>query len=195
MSINLLKPLQYATSEEWLATVLASFDTFLCDHASAEKKASGMAVNMISHYPDRKSLVTTMAELAIEELNHYREVIKLIHDRGNTLKGDTKDPYVGKFRKALRQGSDLYLMDQLLIAGLIEARGAERFGLIAKGLPEGKLKRFYEVITRSEERHHMVFFELAEEYFNKDQVIIRVQELAEFEAYVCQALPIRAALH
>ncbi len=46
---------------------MADFDSFLLDHAAAEKKASGMAVSMLSHYPDRVELVAAMADLAVEE--------------------------------------------------------------------------------------------------------------------------------
>ena len=190
------RPLQYASSQAWLDAVLADFDTFLSDHASAEKKASSMAVTMISHYPDRKALVNAMAELAIEELSHYREVIKLIHDRGLQLQPDVKDPYVVNFRKqALRNGSDVYMLDQLLLAGIVEARGAERFGLIAQGLSEPKLQRFYDAITKSEQRHHLVFFDLAKCYFEAEVVQQRLAELVVLEAKICAELPIRAALH
>ncbi len=40
------------THPDWIGSVMADFDAFLLDHASAEKKASGMAMSMISHYPD-----------------------------------------------------------------------------------------------------------------------------------------------
>ena len=63
-----------------------------------------MAISMISHYPDRKELVTEMADLAIEELSHYKEVIKVIHERGNQLGADSKDAYVIGFRTHFRDG-------------------------------------------------------------------------------------------
>lgn len=196
MSDLLEQPLRCASSEAWLATVLANFDEFLYDHASAEKKASGMAITMISHYPDRIELVEVMAELAIEELNHYREVIKLIHARGNHLRGDTKDAYVIAFRKkGLRNGTQDYFLDQLLLAGIIEARGAERFGLIAGGLESGDLKRFYQAIAESEQRHHRVFFDLAARYFDAEKLLQRLQEMVDIEAEICAQLPVRAALH
>ncbi|MAA49517.1 MAG: tRNA-(ms[2]io[6]A)-hydroxylase, partial [Gammaproteobacteria bacterium] len=47
-----LTPLN-ASPREWITCVLADFDAFLQDHASAEKKASGMALSMVSHYPDK----------------------------------------------------------------------------------------------------------------------------------------------
>ena len=55
-------PLRYQTPRAWTETVLADFDSFLLDHAMAEKKASGMAISMLSHYPDKVDLVAAMAE-------------------------------------------------------------------------------------------------------------------------------------
>ena len=183
------------TSPGWLDAVLANFDDFLRDHASAEKKASGMAINMISHYPDRTRLVEVMTDLAIEELTHYREVVKLLHQRGQHPGADEKDPYVTQLRKSIRKGADAYFLDQLLIAGIIEARGAERFGLIGDALPSGKLKTFYRAIARSEMRHYETFFELAGLYFPRADIDQRVACLLRTEAAICADLPHRAALH
>ena len=77
---------------------------------------------------------------------------------------DGKDPYVIEFRKAIRGGTEAYLLDRLLTASIIEARGAERFGLVAEALEAGELKKFYQSITRSEERHYELFLELAALY-------------------------------
>ncbi len=188
-------PLIYQTPAAWIETVLADFDAFLQDHAAAEKKASGMAISMLSHYPDRVELVAAMAELAVEELSHYREVVKWIHSRGQITSADTKDAYVIEFRNSLRQGKDIYLLDRLLIAGVIEARGAERFGLIADALEAGPLKKFYQSIAHSEERHYQLFLELAAVYLPQDMIDQRWQELLEIEAEIVSQLPIRAALH
>lgn len=175
--------------------MLADFDRFLQDHAAAEKKASGMAMSMVSHYPDRPELVAAMAELAVEELVHFREVVKWLHKRGQTTAADEKDPYVLALRNKIRQGSDVYLLDRLLIAGLIEARGAERFAIIADALEAGGLKDFYRSIARSEERHYTLFLELAARYFDADTIEQRWQELLYIEAELIPTLPIRAALH
>ena len=187
--------LLYNTSPAWTETVLADFDAFLLDHAAAEKKASGMAISMMSHYPDRPALVEAMAELAIEELAHYREVVKIIHSRGKITGKDEKDPYVVEFRKAMRKGSDVYFLDRLLIGGIIEARGAERFGLIADALPAGELKNFYGRITRSEDKHEDLFVDFAYQYFDAAEVKARLEELVEIEAGIAGQLPLRAALH
>ncbi len=184
----------------WLEAVLDDFDTFLLDHAAAEKKAAGMAISMLSHYPDKVELVNAMSELAVEEMSHFREVVKIIHSRGLTTGPDEKDPYVIRFRQQLRRGSDNYFLDRLLVGGVIEARGAERFGLIGQTLPAGtssevQLKRFYQSIARSEERHLELFVELAYRYFARETVDARLTELIAVEAEIMRELPIRAALH
>ena len=188
-------PLRFATPTAWTDAVMSNFDSFLLDHAAAEKKASGMAISMLSHYPDRVELVAAMADLAVEELTHYREVVKWIHRRGLVTVADEKDPYVLAFRDSIRQGREVYLLDRLLTASIIEARGAERFGLVAEALEEGPLKKFYQSITRSEERHFELFLDLAKKYLDADVVDRRWDELLDAEAAIVAALPIRAALH
>jgi tRNA-(ms[2]io[6]A)-hydroxylase len=154
-----------------------------------------MAISMLSHYPDRTELVSAMADLAIEELTHYREVVKWIHQRGLTITPDQKDPYVVAFRTSIRQGREVYLLDRLLTASIIEARGAERFALVAAALDAGPLKKFYQSIARSEERHFELFLELAKKYLEPDMVDQRWDELLDIEAALVASLPIRAALH
>ena len=100
-------PLRYATPAAWTDAVMADFDSFLLDHATAEKKASGMAISMLSHYPDRMELVAAMADLAVEELTHYREVVKWIHQRGLTDRAGparipTWWPFANRFARAAR---------------------------------------------------------------------------------------------
>ena len=187
--------LKYKTPGSWAEGVVAEMDVFLPDHAAAEKKASSMAMTMVSHYPDRPELVMAMIDLAIEELNHYRAVVKLMSERGLCLLPDEKDPYVNGLRRAIRDGKDLYFMDRLLVAGIVEARGAERFGLVADALPAGELKNFYRAIARSEEEHRGLFIELAELYFDSAETSLRLDVLLDIEAEIVKALPLRPALH
>ena len=149
--------LRYQTNHAWVDAVLEDMDTFLLDHAAAEKKASGMAVSMISHYPDKAELVSAMANLAIEEMSHFREVIKLIYARGGQLGADRKDPYIHQLHALMRKGTDEYFLDRLLLASIIEARGAERFGLIGEHVEDPQLKRFYQAIAASEHKHYTLF--------------------------------------
>ena len=187
--------LRFKTSAAWTEAVMDDFDTFLIDHAAAEKKASGMAMSMLSHYPDKERLVKAMIDLSIEEMTHFRKVVKLLYQRGLTPGADTKDPYVNEFRKTFRKGTEVYMLDRLLVGGIVEARGCERFGLVAEALPEGKMKDFYHEITQSEAKHHTLFVDLAREYFAEDEIQSRLSELLDIEAEIVAALPITALLH
>lgn len=187
--------LKFKTHNDWAVGVAGNMDAFLPDHAAAEKKASSMAMTMVAHYPDKPELVSAMIDLALEELQHFKAVVKLMRARRVALMPDEKDPYVNALRKHSRQGDAAYLMDRLLIGGIVEARGAERFGLIADALPDGQLKRFYEAITLSEEAHQGLFLELAEHYFDAAEVHLRLNELLDAEAEIVRQLPIRIALH
>lgn len=187
--------LKSSTNPKWLDAVMNDFSSFLSDHAAAEKKASGMALSMISHYPNKTELIKTMADIAIEELIHFKQVLRLMMERNLQLQPDIKDEYINRLRQHFRKGSDVYFLDRLLIGAIVEARGCERFSLIANALPQGKLKEFYEVITRSEQKHYEVFTHLAYHYFNKETVNHRLQELLNAETDILVSLPIRAALH
>jgi len=187
--------LKFKTPGAWVEGIVSAMDVFLPDHASAEKKASSMAMTMVAHYPDKPDLVIAMIDLALEELSHFRAVVKIMRDRGLTLLPDEKDPYVNALRRQCRQGDASYMMDRLLIGGIVEARGAERFGLVAEALPEGDLKRFYDSITRSEKGHERLFLQLAEKYFDPVDVQLRLDVLLTAEADIVNALPMRPALH
>jgi tRNA-(ms[2]io[6]A)-hydroxylase len=187
--------LRQPTPSAWVQTVTTAMDEFLPDHASAEYKASGMAMSMALHYKDKPALVAAMIDLAIEELAHFREVVKIMASRNLALQKDEKDAYVNGLRSHLRKGTELYFLDRLLVGAIIEARGAERFGLIAKALAPGPLQDFYQLITRSEDKHYALFLDLAGQYFNQGQLAGRLDELLDAEAALVATLPIRPRLH
>lgn len=191
-----LLTLRAHTPSAWTKTVLADFNAFLNDHAQAEKKASGMAMSMLSHYPDKPELVREMVELSIEELAHFREVIKLMQARGLQLGNDEKDPYVNQIRQHISKGdSEMYLLDRLLTGAIIEARGCERFGLIGDTHPDPELKKFYQLIAESEAKHHLLFIDLAELYIDHKKIEARLDWWLDIEAEIVKSLPLRAALH
>jgi tRNA-(ms[2]io[6]A)-hydroxylase len=184
-----------ATPSAWLETVLHDFGSFLQDHASCEKKASGMALNIASHYPDRVGLLHAMADLAVEELSHYREVLRLLTNRGLTPGPDRKDPYVRAMNQLIRRGPAHFLLDRLLVAAIIERRGCERFRLVANALGDRAEKRFYQAISISEDRHWQLFVSLAKSNCDAHQVPSRLAELTASEAAIVADLPLRPALH
>ena len=187
--------LRIASSKEWLEAVLGDFDAFLIDHAGCERKASATALSLVSHYPDRRVLVQEMVQLAREELEHFHQMLWLLQSRDLVLERDEKDLYVQTLRREIRSGVEDYFLDRLLVAGIVEARGCERFGQVADALAPGRLRDFYLEISRSEARHHGVFHRLARRYFDPRAVDARQAELLDREAEILQALPVRPVVH
>ncbi len=187
--------LKIATSMDWVNAVLDGFDEFLLDHAANERKASSMAMSMVAHYPDKPDLLKAMIDLALEELNHFKQVVRLINKRNLVLVPDEKDPYVNQLRSHIRKGTGPYFLDRLLTAAVIEARGAERFGLIATHSADSAISTFYQTLARSESGHHLLFIDLANRYFEKSEVSARLQEWLDIEADLVADLPIRCRLH
>jgi len=187
--------LRTATDPSWIDVVLGDFDAFLVDHAACERKASATALKLVSHYSDRTLLVRELIPFAQEELEHYAEVMKIILDRGLSTRADEKDPYVRALMALTQRGPEQYFLDRLLVLGIVEARGCERFGMVADALAPGPLKDFYADITRSEARHHGLFVRLAREYFPAERVQARLDELLDAEAAIVDRLPFRAAVH
>ena len=174
---------------------MADFDAFLVDHAACERKASATGMAFVVRYPDRTLLLDEMIAFAREELEHFHRVYRLLAARGLTLGPDAPDRYVGQLLTHVRTGRDERLLDRLVVAGIVEARGCERFGLVADALPPGELKDFYRDITRSEARHHGLFLRLARGYFAEDRVQARLADLLDVEARVIGDMPIGPALH
>ena len=187
--------LRTETNPAWTDVVLRDFDAFLVDHAACERKASATALKLVSHYSDRTVLVRELIPFAQEELEHYAQVMEIILDRGLSTRPDERDPYVRALMQLIKRGPEQYFLDRLLILGVIEARGCERFGMVAEALDPGPMKDFYTDITRSEARHHGLFVRLAREYFPAEVVQERLDELLEAEAKIVDGLPLRAAVH
>ncbi|SEL32669.1 tRNA-(ms[2]io[6]A)-hydroxylase [Stigmatella aurantiaca] len=49
-------------------------------------------------------------------------------------------------------------MDRLLVAAIIEARSCERLSLLAEGLEDPALRRFYGELAQSEDGHQSLFY-------------------------------------
>lgn len=187
--------LRVASSRDWLRVVLADMDAFLLDHAACERKASATAMSLVAHYPDKPALVEGMLELAFEELEHFKQVYEILCERGLVMSPDEKDAYVNGLRAEIRRGSERYFLDRLLVNGIVEARGCERFGLVHMALDEGPLKNFYKGITASEARHQDLFVRLAGLYFEDPEVLARLDELLDREAQIVEGLPLRPVVH
>jgi len=188
--------LTYKTSQEWVECVLNDFDSFLQDHADCERKASAMAMSFIAKCPDKTELIPVLIETAIEELEHFQMVYELMEKRGIQLsKTMPKDAYMQKLISLCRPEPQDRLMDRMLIASIVECRGAERFKLVAENIENQELSKFYKTLWASEAKHGNIFVVLALKYWQKGEVYNRLNELNALEGEICASLPIRAGLH
>ncbi|MBM7118769.1 tRNA-(ms[2]io[6]A)-hydroxylase [Archangium primigenium] len=189
--------LRVPTDPRWLPLALERFDEVLVDHAHCEKKAAANALSMIQVYPDLPGLPAQMARLAREESSHLARVLELMADRGLTLGRDVGDPYAQGLQKAVRTSHEGRRVDRLLVAAVIEARSCERLSLLAEGLEEPPLRRFYAELAQSEDGHQSLFFRLAVTAADGDvaQVDARLDELLQLEAQVLERVGLRAAIH
>ncbi|HHL32095.1 MAG TPA: tRNA-(ms[2]io[6]A)-hydroxylase [Oceanospirillales bacterium] len=187
--------LKCKTDPRWIKAVMADFDSFLIDHAANERKASTLAMSMVVHYPDKDDIVREMIDLAMEEMAHFREVIKIMLRRGLQQLPDKTSFYIGSLLRAMRKDPKYYLLDRLLMFSIVEKRGAERFGLVGEALKEEKIKDFYQRLAAAEYRHYELFITLAHKYFNRKDVDERLEQLLQIEADIVQQCPFRAAVH
>ena len=188
--------LKYDTTKEWVETVMNDFNSFLQDHADCERKASSMAMSFVAKCPDKTEIIPELIETAVEELEHFQQVYSIMEKRGVQLKTEmSEDLYVKQLLALMRSDSVNRLLDRFLLASIIECRGTERFRLVAEALQDDELKKFYKMLWASEAKHGNIFVKMALEYYDKDKVYKRLEELTNEEARICASLPLKAALH
>jgi len=183
------------TPTTWVDVAIRNLDLIVLDHAHCEKKAAATALSLINRYPDRVFLVDHMIALAQEELEHFKKVLAVAQKRRLQLSRDSGDVYVQKLLVHVRKQEPDRLLDALLCAALIEARSCERFSLLAEALQEETEKHLYKDLITSEAGHYTMFLQLAREYFAKDKVAIRFDELASIESEICLTLTNKPRVH
>ncbi len=188
--------LTVSSKKEWVEAVLNDFDAFLQDHADCERKASAMAMSLVAKYPNRVDIIPELIATSVEELEHFQQVYKIMESKGIQLSHEIKqDVYIKQLIDLCRSGREERFMDKLLLASLVETRGAERFRLIYEALDQGDLKDFYRNLWASEARHGEIFVRMALNYFDESSVYDRLEEMKEKEGRILNELPIRPALH
>ncbi|MBM4011215.1 MAG: tRNA-(ms[2]io[6]A)-hydroxylase [Planctomycetes bacterium] len=176
--------LQSPTSARWLAQVDAALDDVIIDHAHCEKKAAGVAMNLLFSYVDHVDLARAMTEIVNEELDHFRLVLDVLERRGIPFRKLTPSSYGARLHELIRKGEPNRAVDRLLVAGLIEARSCERFATLADHVADEELAAFYRSLFESEARHHSTYVRLACGFQREADVFRRLHELAAAEAEI-----------
>lgn len=190
--------LKLPTDPRWASIAEQHVEEILTDHAYCEQKAASTAISLIVNFPEYSELVNKMAELAQEEMEHFKRVHDFLINRGYTLGKERKDPYVNDLMKFLRKGhhdKKVRLIDQLLFAAMIEARSCERFKVLSENIQDKELAEFYRELMESEASHYTMFISLARSLAPREEVDARWEEFLEYEAQVIAGYGKKETIH
>lgn len=176
-----VKWLAAASSASWLEQASARPDLVLIDHAHCERKAAGVALQLMFRYPSDEALGAVLSPLAREELEHFEMVLQLLQRRGLALRPLPAPAYGATLSAAVRKGERERMLDSFLVAGLIEARSHERMALLAAHSPDEELRDLYGELLASEARHFGLYWCLCEERFGRETTVERLEALAAVE--------------
>lgn len=175
--------LKLKTDPRWVTIVESNIEEILTDHAWCEQKAATNVITLITQNSEHEELVTSLLEIAKEELEHFQMVHNIIKDRGLTLGRERKDHYVNELFKFLKKDgsrNDAFV-DRLLFSAMIEARSCERFKVLSQNIKDPVLAKFYKDLMISEAGHYTTFLGFARKYSEKVDVDKRWKEWLEFE--------------
>jgi len=190
-----IKFLKHPTSQAWIEQALANLNTILLDHSHCERKAAGVALNLMFRYPSSTKLVRTLTAIAQEELQHFEQVNQILEKRNIRLASLSPPPYGAGLRTQIQPQEPQRMLDSLLVSALIEARSHERLGLLANHCPEPDLAKFYRGLMASEARHYGAYWVLATTYHEREQVNQRLEELSCIESELLTTLHPEPRIH
>ncbi|CAD5926017.1 tRNA-(ms[2]io[6]A)-hydroxylase [Planktothrix tepida] len=190
-----IKFLKIPTSPAWVEQAIANLDIILLDHSHCERKAAGVAINLMFRYPSSVKLIKELTAIAKEELEHFEQVNQWLERRGVPLAPLSAPPYGTRLNQQVRRDEPQRMLDLLLVSGLIEARSHERLGLLSQSCPDPELAKFYRGLMASEARHYGIYWGLATTYFELEIVTKRLEELATVESELLSTLYPEPRIH
>ena len=102
-------------------------------------------MSLVAKYPNRVEIIPELIDIGVEELEHFQQVYKVMQSRGIQLSHTIhEDLYIKGLMKSQHDGLEERFLDRLLIASVLETRGAERSCLAAwrrfRGRPHGRCR-------------------------------------------------------
>lgn len=148
--------------ESWLPQIRANLAPVLVDHAHLERKAATSALNL-EKYVELYDCVSELNAIAIEELQHFEIVLRLLRERGIPFTGPQRSPWIAGMMGAVRKGRKHQVIDHLVVCALIEGRSCEKFQILAEGVRDidAPLADFYRSLVESEGNHYAAYLIMA----------------------------------
>jgi len=182
VELSKIRWLMNNTCQEWIDLAISNPMEILLDHAHCERKAAGVALQLMFRYVSEPGLSEVLSPLAREELEHFERVLSILNARGKKLQKLASPPYGAILSKNICKDEPLRMLDSFLVAGLIEARSHERMKLLSIHSPDIELRNLYADLLKSEARHFGIYWKLADERFDRNILITRLEELAKVES-------------
>ena len=175
--------LKISSPSAWCEAAIENFSLLLLDHAHCERKAAGFAIQLISKHPHQKQLIHALSPIAREELLHFEKMLHILEKR--QIKIQPLHPC--RYSKNLHMqrsnsNNQLQLVDDLIIAAIIEARSCERFFSLLPYLEQygdKEVYRFYQHLAMAEQRHFEVYLEFASQLL--DDIDARLETFISVE--------------
>src|SRR5580698_9721896 len=147
---------------DWLPKVLGHLPAVLVDHAHLERKAATTALNL-EKYRDLYGRVEELNAIAIEELQHFELVLKLLKQRGIPFGQPYPSPWIAGLMRSVRNGQRSQVIDHLICCAFIEGRSCEKFQFLAAALKpiDAQLAEFYASLVESEGNHYATYVLMA----------------------------------
>ncbi|MFM8418857.1 MAG: tRNA isopentenyl-2-thiomethyl-A-37 hydroxylase MiaE [Verrucomicrobiota bacterium] len=147
----------------WVDKVRANLGAMLVDHAHLERKAATTAITL-ERYRPLFARIHELNAIAIEELQHFELVLRLLEARGVPFGQPIRSPWISGLMGAMRTGNNhQQVIDHLVCCALIEGRSCEKFQVLARELAhdEPELARFYASLVESEGNHYAAYLIMA----------------------------------
>lgn len=146
----------------WLPMIRANLAPVLLDHAYLERKAATTALNL-EKYVELSDRLSELNAIAIEELQHFELVLRLLRERGIPFGPPQRSPWINGMMNAIRKGRKQQVIDHLVVCALIEGRSCEKFQMLAEGVRDldAPLADFYASLVESEGNHYASYLIMA----------------------------------
>lgn len=191
-------PLLVATKPAWAELAAANLPVFLADHAVCEQQVAQYALALAGWYPDDFELVEAAANLAAEEIQHFRRVVAILNRRNLPTGGRRVNPWVQALRARIagRQGpwTKVY---RLLFGALVEARSCERFTRLLEVVQasDPEVARLLADLGPAEKRHWQLFYRLAGREVEPEALAERFRGWLEFDRDLAAQAGIAPTVH
>ncbi|HAM71892.1 MAG TPA: tRNA hydroxylase [Verrucomicrobiales bacterium] len=180
---------------DWLPSVIAHIPEILVDHAHLERKAATTSISL-EKYRDLFPHVHALNAIAIEELQHFELVLKLLEARRIPFTQPYPSRWITGLMHSVRSGNRDQAIDHLICCALIEGRSCEKFQVLAQGLKEvdPELAEFYGSLVESEGNHYATYWLMARE-INEAEADRRLDYYLDLDAKLIREPRLHPTLH